>query len=97
MRFRFKLQKLRSLYETGHGARRYPKGMVAAFAAMASIVAATDERDLYALKSLHFERLKGKREGQHSIRLNDHYRLILTMEEDEQGKVLHVIEIADYH
>jgi len=61
------------------------------------IQAAADERDLYAAKSLHYEHLKGKREGQRSIRLNDQYRLILVVEEDEQGKFLHIIEIADYH
>jgi toxin HigB-1 len=34
------------------------------------IRAANDERTFYALKSLHFEKLHGDREG-HSMRLND--------------------------
>src|SRR5207249_4009525 len=44
---------------------------------MQQIRAAADERDLYALKSLHFEKLKGKRANQGSVRLNDQWRLIL--------------------
>ena len=34
------------------------------------IRAAVDERDLYGMTSLHFEKLLGDREGQHSLRLN---------------------------
>ncbi len=58
---------------------------------------AMDERDIYAMKSLHFEKLKGDREGQRSIRLNDQYRLILEIETDTEGKLVVVVEIADYH
>ncbi len=38
---------------------------------MQSIRAALDERDFYAQKSLHFEKLKGKRQHQRSMRIND--------------------------
>lgn len=44
---------------------------------MQQIRAFQDERDFYAVKALHFERLKGDREGQQSIRLNLQWRLIL--------------------
>jgi len=37
--------------------------------AIATIDAATDKRDLYVQKGLHFEKLKGDRKGQRSIRL----------------------------
>ena len=98
MRFQFKTRKLRSLYTDNQGAHKYPPAVVDAFFdGLVVIKAAADERDLYAAKSLHYERLRGKREGQRSIRLNDQYRLILVVEEDEQGEVLHIIEIADYH
>ncbi|MBX8497646.1 type II toxin-antitoxin system RelE/ParE family toxin [Pseudomonas cichorii] len=56
-----------------------------------------DERDLYALKSLHCEKLKGSREGQHSIRLNLQWRLILEMRGNHPCKVIGIVEIADYH
>ena len=60
------------------------------------IRAAKDERDLYALRGLRFERLKADREGQSSIRLNDQFRLTLTFATDED-RVVVILEIVDYH
>jgi len=62
-----------------------------------TIRAAVDERDFYALKSLHFEKLKGDRAGQFSMRINEQWRLILEFKKDSSGKTVVVIEIADYH
>jgi len=62
-----------------------------------AIGAADDERTFYALKSLHFEKLKGNRAGQYSMRLNDQWRLILEFKKKPSGKIVVVIEIADYH
>lgn len=64
---------------------------------MQLIRAAIDERDFYALKSLHFEKLSGDMEGHHSMRLNAQWRLILKMEKSENGKLVVVISIVDYH
>ncbi len=61
------------------------------------IRAAPDERTFYALKSLHFEKLKGDRTGQYSMRLNDQWRLIIKLQADSSGKTVVVIGIADYH
>jgi len=61
------------------------------------IRAAVDERAFYALKSLHYEKLKGDRDGQNSMRLNDQWRLLLRMQQDEDGKTVVVISISDYH
>lgn len=58
---------------------------------------ANDERDLYALRSLHLEKLQGDRVGTSSIRVNDQFRLILTFETDEDGRMVVVIEMVDYH
>ncbi|KAI1694312.1 relE-like toxin of type II toxin-antitoxin system higB domain-containing protein [Ditylenchus destructor] len=44
---------------------------------MQQIRAFRDERDFMSVKSLHFEKLKGNRAGQHSIRLNLQWRLAL--------------------
>ena len=98
MRFRFANKKLEALYISEAGAKKYGPGVVSAFfEVMATLVAAADERDLYALKSLHFEALKGDRAGQHSARLNRQFRLILRIEAEDQGNVVIVVEIADYH
>ncbi|MDC8770940.1 type II toxin-antitoxin system RelE/ParE family toxin [Roseateles albus] len=64
---------------------------------MQQIRAFKDERDFMALKSLHFEKLKGNREGQHSIRLNLQWRLVLEIRGTHPCKVVGIIEIVDYH
>ncbi|BAU97289.1 plasmid maintenance system killer protein [Corynebacterium suranareeae] len=58
---------------------------------------AADERDLRALRSLNLEQLKGDRFGTSSIRLNKQYRLILKFLTEEDGRVVVVIELVDYH
>lgn len=64
---------------------------------MATIVAANDERDLYELRYLRFEKLKGDRSKDRSMRLTDQFRLILRLSEDEQGKYILICNIEDYH
>jgi Plasmid maintenance system killer protein len=64
---------------------------------MQLIRAAADERAFYAMKSLHYEKLKGDRDGQHSMRLNDQWRLIVRVDQDESGKLVVIISIIDYH
>jgi toxin HigB-1 len=61
------------------------------------IVTAVDERDLHALPSLHFEKLKGDRSHQHSMRLNDQWRLIVELEGKSPKKRIVIIAIEDYH
>lgn len=62
-----------------------------------AIGAATDERVFYQMKSLHFEKLAGARRHQHSMRLNDQYRLIVEYEGKSPNKTIVVISIEDYH
>jgi proteic killer suppression protein len=64
---------------------------------MALISNAKDERELYAMKSLHYEKLKGRRKHQRSVRLNDQFRLLVEKERDAQGRYLLIIGIEDYH
>jgi toxin HigB-1 len=56
-----------------------------------------DERDFYALTSLHFEKLKGDRSHQYSMRLNKQWRLILEFDKETNPKTVIVIGIEDYH
>lgn len=63
---------------------------------MGVIRAAVDERAFYAMKSLHYEKLKGKRSHQRSMRLNNQFRLILQI--TTQGrKTAAIVSIEDYH
>jgi toxin HigB-1 len=64
---------------------------------MQQIRAATDERTFYASRALNFEKLKGSREGQYSMRLNDQWRLIVELRGEAPRKTVYVVEIADYH
>jgi toxin HigB-1 len=61
------------------------------------IRAAQDERDFYELKSLHFEKLKGDRSHQRSMRLNNKWRLIIELLGEAPSKTVRVIGIEDYH
>ncbi|MGB8338531.1 MAG: type II toxin-antitoxin system RelE/ParE family toxin [Burkholderiales bacterium] len=61
------------------------------------INAALNEMDFYNSKGLHYEKLKGNRAHQHSMRLNDQWRLILELVERNGQKVVRIIGIEDYH
>jgi proteic killer suppression protein len=74
-----------------------PSVVVAFRKRMQVIRAAEDERAFYALKSLHFEKLKGDRNHQHSMRLNDQWRLIIELDGKAPNKAVIVIGIEDYH
>jgi proteic killer suppression protein len=54
---------------------------------------ATSLRDLKAPPGNHLEALTKDRKGQHSIRINDRYRVCFVWTEDGSEQV----EIADYH
>lgn len=98
MNFYFKNKKLEALYTEEKGVHKYEVAVVEAFFdVMEIIAAASDERDLRQLPSLRLEKLKGDRQGQHSIRLNQQWRLIVVFEEYKQEKRLQIVEIIDYH
>ena len=65
--------------------------------AMQFIRDAADERDLYAMRGLRFEKLEGKRRGQFSFRCNNQYRLIIKLVGKSENKKVLVMEIVDYH
>jgi proteic killer suppression protein len=59
--------------------------------------AAPDEKTLRNWKSFHYEKLKGDIEGQRSIRLNDQWRLVFTINTDSRPPKITILEIVDYH
>ena len=59
--------------------------------------AAHDERDIRNWKSFHYEKLKGDREGQRSIRLNVQWRLVFVLDEGTSPPTIEILEIEDYH
>jgi len=64
---------------------------------MQALRAANNELDLYNSKGLHYEKLKGNRSHQRSIRLNDQWRLVLELNSEVPNKKVTVIAIEDYH
>ena len=65
--------------------------------AMQAIRAAPDERDFYAAKGLHFEKLEGARSHQRSMRVTKQWRLIVELHGEAPNKVVRIIGIEDYH
>jgi proteic killer suppression protein len=57
--------------------------------------AATSLRDLGALPGNRLEALKGDRKGQHSIRINDQWRICFEWPDGSPGPAN--VEIVDYH
>ena len=57
--------------------------------------AATSVKDLSALPGNRFERLKGSRKGQYSIRINDQWRICFEWPAGAKGPSN--VEIVDYH
>ena len=99
MRFTFEDDDLRRLYEEHDFVlNRFGPDLTKAFRKKVGFIAGVEsEQDLRNYKALHFEKLDGSRTGQHSIRLNDHWRLILVLERDAANRQIAIIEIVDYH
>jgi proteic killer suppression protein len=76
----------------------WPPAIVKAFRRqMQRIRSARDERDLRALRSNRFEKLKGARRHQYSMRLNDQMRLVFEIQTSQDKKIISIVSIEDYH
>lgn len=60
---------------------------------IARLGAATSMQDLQEIRGNRFEKLKGERRDQYSIRINDQYRICFKWENENAVGV----EIVDYH
>ena len=97
MDIRFRQSKLDRL-ETEPGDGGLPPGVVKAYRKRIQLIrAADDERVFSRFASLHYEKLKGKRKHQWSMRLNNQWRLILEFEGKGADRVVWVVDIVDYH
>ena len=74
--------------------RKFPADIqIRAFNKLAAIHISHTLNDLKSPPSNHLEQLKGDREGQYSIRINNKYRICFLWNDGNADKV----EIADYH
>jgi proteic killer suppression protein len=91
-------EELERLAGDPHDDGRLPPGIAKAFRKRLWFIAqATGVGDLYGLHGARFEKLKGDRAGQYSMRLNDQWRLILELVGVATEETVRIIEIDDYH
>ena len=89
----FKDADTQELYESGRS-RRIPSDILrVALRKLKYLNNAADLNDLRVPPGNHLESLSGERKGQHSIRINDQYRICFVWENAQ----FHEVEIVDYH
>jgi proteic killer suppression protein len=90
---KFKDRLTRRIFE-GEILKGYPLDVIRrAIIKLTMVEAATDIRELATPPSNHLEKLKGDRDGQWSIRVNDKYRICFKWKNGQACE----IEFADYH
>jgi proteic killer suppression protein len=79
MKIEFEKEYLRELYETGKTTdkkhRFQPQVVNGYLKCVRALYRALRIEDLFPIKSLHYEKLKGDKQGLSSVRINDQYRL----------------------
>ena len=88
----FKCRDTRALFEAGKN-RRFSAILTVAARKLTMLDAAQTLEFLKSPPGNRLERLKGDREGQHSIRINDQFRLCFRWTSEGPTDV----EIVDYH
>lgn len=61
------------------------------------IEAAPDERTIRNWRSLRFKKLEGALSGKYSVRINDQYRIVFTLENDTKPPTITITDIGDTH
>lgn len=88
----FRCDETRSLFESG-SSRRWGNILSVATRKLTMLNAATELRDLRSPPGNRLEPLQGNRAGQHSIRINDQWRICFVWTDAGPTQV----EIVDYH
>ena len=94
----FASEELQRLAAEKRYTARLPTAVVRAYRKrLQAIWAANDERDLGAVRGNRFEKMKGSRSHQYSLRLNDQYRLIVELVRAASRTKIRLVAIEDYH
>lgn len=64
---------------------------------LVQLEAAKDERDLRNLKSLNYKKRQGQDDGLRTVRINDQYRILFSISENERPPILRILAIGDTH
>ena len=98
MEIEFYDQKLALLLTDRAAETKLPIAVISSFRRKIGLIrAAPDERTLRNWKSLHYEKLRGDRNGQFSIKINDQWRIVFTVNTECQPPKMLILEVVDYH
>lgn len=87
-------KRLETVWTSGRGVKGFPSNLVErALRRLDQLDAAAELKDLILPPSNHLEALKGDREGQHSIRINQQFRICFIWTDDGPDE----LEFIDYH
>jgi proteic killer suppression protein len=59
------------------------------------LMAVSSKEELYPIKSMHFEALKGDKQGKFSVRVNKQYRIEFTLNENLKQPILTICNIVE--
>lgn len=101
MVIRFNNSYLESLAkDEAKGKPKYDKHVITKFKKTLKILQRMpNTRSLRTLNSLNFEGLKGNRKGQYSVRVDYHYRLIFSIEQDviTVSEIIVIEELSNHY
>ena len=99
MEIRFDKDYLRQLYEFGKVSdkkHRFQPQIVTRYQLRIKVLEqASCVEELYSIKSLHYEVLKGDKMGISSIRVNDQYRIEFTVTQTSSEAVVNICNILE--
>ncbi len=93
----FKDKETRKLFEGGNSKALPRDRQRKALRKLTEIHGVEDVDDLRVPPGNRLEKLSGDREGQHSIRINDQYRICFVWKDGDPSGDAHDVEIVDYH
>lgn len=98
MEIEFADESLALLETDDAGETRLPVAVIrSARKKLVMLRAVPDDRTLRNWKGLHYEKLKGDRAGQRSIRLNDQFRMVFVLDNEADPKRVTILAVEDYH
>lgn len=100
----FEKEYLRDLYEKGKTSEkkhRFQPSITKRYQDRVNLLKKViSKEELFPIKSLHFEALRGDKSGSFSIKVNDQYRLEFTLDDNVEQPVLticNIIELSNHY
>lgn len=94
MRVEFRDDELAQMETDPDYAGWVPRDVVRAFRIRMHVIrAALTEQDLYAFRGWRFKKLQGERAHQHTLRLNERWRLVLEIKKSSPSNTVVIVAI----